>query len=75
MNGEPATLINHPLRYDGEVPELRNLAVLLGEHTEEILRELGFSSDDIERFVQQQAIGIASSVKNAPDPRQMRART
>lgn len=59
VNGEPATLINHPLRYDGEVPPLRNLSVLLGEHTEEILKELGFTSDDIEHLVQQQAIGVA----------------
>lgn len=59
VNGEPATLINHPLRYDGEVPPLRNLSVSLGEHTEEILKELGFTSDDIEHLVQQQAIGVA----------------
>lgn len=59
VNGESATLVNHPLRYDGEVPPLRKLSVVLGEHTEEILKELGFTSDDIEHLVQQQAIGVA----------------
>jgi crotonobetainyl-CoA:carnitine CoA-transferase CaiB-like acyl-CoA transferase len=69
VNGETATLINHPLRYDGEVPPLRNLAVLLGEHTVEILQELGFTSDEIERFVEQQAIGVASNTDNLLGPR------
>jgi crotonobetainyl-CoA:carnitine CoA-transferase CaiB-like acyl-CoA transferase len=68
VNGESATLINHPLRYDGEVPPLRKLAVLLGEHTEEILQELGFTSDDIERFAHQRAIGVAPPVEKAPNP-------
>ncbi len=64
VNGEPATLINHPLRYDGEVPPLRNLTVTLGEHTEEILLELGFTGDDIERFVHEKAIGVPAKREN-----------
>ena len=58
INGEQATLINHPLRYDNEVPPLRKIALVLGEHTEEILLELGYCSDDIERFVRERAVGI-----------------
>jgi crotonobetainyl-CoA:carnitine CoA-transferase CaiB-like acyl-CoA transferase len=66
VNGEQATLVNHPLRYDGEVPPLRNLALSLGEHTEEILLELGFTRDDIAGFVQQKAIGVPAKRADAP---------
>jgi crotonobetainyl-CoA:carnitine CoA-transferase CaiB-like acyl-CoA transferase len=59
INGESATLVNHPLRYDGEVPPLRKFALSLGEHTQEILLELGFSVEDIERFVRERAIEVA----------------
>lgn len=60
VNGTTATVVNHPLRYNGESPPLRNFAVALGEHTEEILLELGFNRKDIEEFVSQKAVRIAS---------------
>lgn len=50
VNGETATLVNHPLRYDGEVPELHTLSTEIGSHTSEILHEMGLSGDEIERL-------------------------
>lgn len=51
INGETATLINHPLRYDGRVPPLRNIATTLGEHSVDILKELGYSDQQISSLV------------------------
>lgn len=45
-----ATLVNHPLRYDGQVPELRHLATRCGEDGRDILRDLGFADARIDEF-------------------------
>jgi crotonobetainyl-CoA:carnitine CoA-transferase CaiB-like acyl-CoA transferase len=47
VKGSEATLVNHPLRYDGAVPELRHLAIEIGQDTAELMRELGFDDDKI----------------------------
>jgi crotonobetainyl-CoA:carnitine CoA-transferase CaiB-like acyl-CoA transferase len=47
VKGSQATLVNHPLRYDGAVPELRHLAIEIGQDTGELMRELGFDDDKI----------------------------
>ncbi len=52
VNGETATLVNHPLRYDGQVPELRTLSTAIGSHTVEILTELGLAASEIEKLVE-----------------------
>lgn len=39
---------NHPIKYSGVKPEMRSAAPLLGQHNEEILTELGYSSGEIE---------------------------
>jgi len=46
-----ATLVNHPLRYDGALPEYRRMPFTAGEHSREILAELGYARAEIERFV------------------------
>lgn len=43
-----ATLVNHPLRYDGKVPELRHLATRCGQDGREILLELGYSEKEVQ---------------------------
>jgi crotonobetainyl-CoA:carnitine CoA-transferase CaiB-like acyl-CoA transferase len=43
-------LLAHPIRYDGEPPPVVRRPPLLGEDTDEVLRELGYASADIERL-------------------------
>lgn len=48
VNGETVRLLNHPLRYDGKVPEGRGFALTPGAHTREILARAGFGEAEIE---------------------------
>lgn len=57
INGEQATVVNHPLRYDGAVPPLRTLALKAGAHSRNILMEIGFTEADIQRFIAEKVIG------------------
>jgi crotonobetainyl-CoA:carnitine CoA-transferase CaiB-like acyl-CoA transferase len=49
-------LLNHPLRYDGEVPPLRRPPPLHGEHSREILDELGYGAQEIDALLQQSVV-------------------
>ena len=49
--GRTATIVNHPLRYDGALPEYRGMPFRAGEHSREILAGLGFRREEIEAFV------------------------
>lgn len=51
-DGARATLVNHPLRYDGNVPELRKMPPAAGADSADILKELGFSAGEIGELVQ-----------------------
>jgi crotonobetainyl-CoA:carnitine CoA-transferase CaiB-like acyl-CoA transferase len=51
-----AILVNHPNRYDGAVPPLRHLALEIGADSREVLGELGYGADEIERLLASGAI-------------------
>jgi crotonobetainyl-CoA:carnitine CoA-transferase CaiB-like acyl-CoA transferase len=43
-------VLGHPIQYNGAAPPLRRRPPLVGEHNDEILAELGYSSDAITRL-------------------------
>ena len=45
--GTPVTLVNHPVRYDGEAAEIRLAPQRLGAQSKEVLAELGFAGAEI----------------------------
>jgi len=49
-NGEKAILPSTPIRFHEGGPPLRQRGPLLGEHTREVLKELGYSSEQIEEM-------------------------
>jgi CoA:oxalate CoA-transferase len=49
-DGSPLPLLRGPLSVDGEASEISARPPLLGEHTADILREVGFADDDIDRL-------------------------
>ncbi len=49
-SGKPVPIANTPLHLSASPSELRRSAPALGEHTAEVLSELGFSSEEIESF-------------------------
>ncbi|ESW90149.1 CoA transferase [Mesorhizobium sp. C280B] len=63
VRGRTIHLVNHPNRYDGEVPALRFLALEIGEHTREILDELGYADGEVQRLLASKAV-VASREKD-----------
>jgi crotonobetainyl-CoA:carnitine CoA-transferase CaiB-like acyl-CoA transferase len=58
-------LLSHPIRYNGEAPEIRLAPQPLGTQSREILAELGYSPAQIEAC-------IAGEVVGAPDVKRER---
>lgn len=50
LDGDRVRVVNHPLRYDGAVPQPRRAPPGLGEHTRTILQDLGLDAPEIERL-------------------------
>lgn len=55
-------VLAHPVRYDGEAPPLRRIPPQQGEHTREILSELGYDDEHIDELLDS---GVALS-KGSP---------
>jgi crotonobetainyl-CoA:carnitine CoA-transferase CaiB-like acyl-CoA transferase len=49
--GEPVTLVRHPVRYDGRLPDVRRDPPELGQHTREVLAEAGIDETDIDAYL------------------------
>ena len=47
-----------PIRWDGERPSVTRVPPLLGEHSAEVLAELGYDQDTIRRLADQHVIGL-----------------
>jgi crotonobetainyl-CoA:carnitine CoA-transferase CaiB-like acyl-CoA transferase len=54
-------LLNHPVRYDGEGISIRKLPPRLGEHTAEVLQEIGYTKEQIEKLHQE---GVVNDYEN-----------
>jgi len=53
----PIKLVNHPIKYSRAEPKIRSPPPMLGEHTDEVLREiLSFSGDEIGRLKKQKIV-------------------
>ncbi len=57
--GTPMTLVNHPVRYDGAVAEMRIPPQPLGAQSAEILMELGWDEQSIRELVNENVIALA----------------
>lgn len=55
--GSPITLVSHPIRYDGEVPEIELPPQKLGAQSEEILSELGYDATQLADLYAKGAVG------------------
>ena len=54
-----ATAINHPVRYDGDPPPYRNHLLAAGQHTREVLGELGYDAPAIDGLIDDGIVAVA----------------
>jgi crotonobetainyl-CoA:carnitine CoA-transferase CaiB-like acyl-CoA transferase len=59
VRGRTIHVVNHPNRYDGKAPDVRVLALEIGEHSREILREHGYAAEEIERLIASNAVAAS----------------
>lgn len=69
VRGRTVHLVNHPNRYDGQVPELRLLALEIGEHSRAILSELGFSEHEVDAMISSGAVAASRPAEMAEEAR------
>ncbi len=56
--GTPVTIVSHPVRYDGRTPGMRLPPQPLGAQTAEVLRELGYGNEAIDRLAADDVVRI-----------------
>jgi len=57
-------LLSHPIQYNGETLELRKLPPRLGEHTEDILKDLGYDQETIKEYTQKGLIRKVEKIES-----------
>ena len=66
IRGQPATLVAHPLQYDGSRPGIRAMPLEPGCDSRAILAEHGFRDGEIDRLVADGVIGLPDDVGSEP---------
>ena len=56
-------LVAAPAQFDDELPVVRRPAPVIGEHTREILVELGYSADEVARFVDEGVVAVGARAR------------
>jgi crotonobetainyl-CoA:carnitine CoA-transferase CaiB-like acyl-CoA transferase len=56
--GAPITLVNHPLRYDGEAATIRLPPQPLGAQTRQVLGDLGFKAAEIAALIREGVVRV-----------------
>jgi crotonobetainyl-CoA:carnitine CoA-transferase CaiB-like acyl-CoA transferase len=49
-----------PARFSASPASIRRLPPRLGQHTREVLREVGYADGEIEKLVEEKAVGVAA---------------
>jgi crotonobetainyl-CoA:carnitine CoA-transferase CaiB-like acyl-CoA transferase len=65
-SGAPVTLVNHPVRYDGQAAEVRLPPQPLGAQTREVLAELGLGAAEIADLARDGVIGVEGEDSLSP---------
>ncbi|MGH7069863.1 MAG: CoA transferase, partial [Acetobacteraceae bacterium] len=60
LRGRKVKLVNHPNRYNGKAPDIRFVALEVGENTREIMAEIGFSDSETGNLLASGAIAEAA---------------
>jgi crotonobetainyl-CoA:carnitine CoA-transferase CaiB-like acyl-CoA transferase len=58
IDGHDVTVLRHPVRYDGVLPDIRRKPPELGEHSRNVLAEAGFGAAAIDAFVDAGVVGL-----------------
>ncbi len=69
VNGHEATLLTHPVRYDGAVPKMRRMPADLGADTLDVLTEAGWTKDEVEALMQS---GVVKGSTGSAGPQRSR---
>lgn len=65
QDGAPLNMVAQPLRFNGERNTVRRPPPRLGEHSRDILRDLGYGGGDIEALIEAAAVRTGQQARNA----------